>query len=60
MQNVIPPPGESKQVQAFGGLWNKKYETDIQTEMLIHQSQSNLDEKILFGKIAGKNLKKSL
>ena len=23
-------PGESKKVYAFGGLWNKKYVTDIQ------------------------------
>ena len=23
-------PGESKKVLAFGGMWNKKYVTDIQ------------------------------
>ena len=27
-RNLIP--GESKKVYAFGGLWNKKYVTDIQ------------------------------
>ena len=32
-------------------MWNRKYVTDIQTEMFIYQSKVNLDEKILFGSI---------
>ena len=42
------------EVYAFGGLWNKKYVTDIQN-LYVNQSVNDirleLDEKILFDKI---------
>ena len=41
----------SHKVYTFGRLWNKKYVTDIQNRMLIHQSKANLDEKISFSNI---------
>ena len=45
-------PGESKNVCAFGGLWNKSIGPIFKTGMLIYQSKANLDEKILFVKIS--------
>ena len=44
-------PGESKKVSAFGGISNEKYMANIQTKMLIYQSQAKLDVKISFSKI---------
>ena len=40
-----------QKVYAFGGLWDKKYETILKTEILIFQSSANFDEKSLFVKI---------
>ena len=40
-----------KKVDLFGGLWDKKYVTDIQIKMLIYQGKAKLEEKTLFGKI---------
>ena len=34
-------PGESKRVYGFGRPWNKMYATNIQNEILIHQSKAN-------------------
>ena len=48
---MIKYPVSPKQVNTFGGLWNKDNKADVQTKMFIYQSKANLDGKISFGKI---------
>ena len=39
-----------KKVTLIGGLWDKKYDANIQNKIFIYQWKANLGVKILFGK----------